>query len=61
MADDAHAARLGWKLTTEAAVPLYVSVISDTGGFRHANTNAEALHVVARVFLATGQPEHGAT
>src|SRR5450432_757038 len=35
----------GWPLTPEAAVPLYVSVISDTGGFRHANTNAEALHV----------------
>jgi phosphoesterase RecJ-like protein len=35
----------GWPLTMEAAVPLYVSLISDTGGFRHANTNAEALHV----------------
>lgn len=39
------AGRLGWPLTHEAAVPLYVSLISDTGGFRHANTNAEALHV----------------
>jgi phosphoesterase RecJ-like protein len=28
----------GWPLTMEAAVPLYVSLISDTGGFRHANT-----------------------
>ena len=35
----------GWPLTPQAAVPLYVSLISDTGGFRHANTNAEALHV----------------
>jgi phosphoesterase RecJ-like protein len=35
----------GWPLTQEAAVPLYVSLISDTGGFRHANTNAEALRV----------------
>jgi phosphoesterase RecJ-like protein len=35
----------GWPLTPEAAVPLYVSLISDTGGFRHANTNAEALRV----------------
>ncbi len=35
----------GWPITPEAAVPLYVSLISDTGGFRHANTNAEALHV----------------
>lgn len=39
------ARRLGWPLTTEAAVPLYVSLISDTGGFRHANTNAEVLRV----------------
>ena len=35
----------GWPVTAEAAVPLYVSLISDTGGFRHANTNAEALRV----------------
>ena len=35
----------GWPVTGEAAVPLYVSLISDTGGFRHANTNAEALRV----------------
>jgi phosphoesterase RecJ-like protein len=35
----------GWPLTIEAAIPLYVSLISDTGGFRHANTNAEALLV----------------
>ena len=39
------AQHLGWPVTSEAAVPLYVSLISDTGGFRHANTNAEALHV----------------
>jgi phosphoesterase RecJ-like protein len=39
------AQRLGWPLTVEAAVPMYVSLISDTGGYRHANTNAEALHV----------------
>ncbi|MGN6110671.1 MAG: DHH family phosphoesterase [Kofleriaceae bacterium] len=39
------AEREGWPITPEAAVPLYVSLISDTGGFRHANTNAEALHV----------------
>jgi phosphoesterase RecJ-like protein len=46
------AQRLGWKLTPEAAVPLYVSVISDTGGFRHANTNAEALHVGSSLVAA---------
>jgi phosphoesterase RecJ-like protein len=42
----------GWPLTAEAAVPLYVSVISDTGGFRHANTNAEALQVGAELVRA---------
>jgi phosphoesterase RecJ-like protein len=41
-----------WALTEEAAVPLYVSLISDTGGFRHANTNAEALRVGAELIRA---------
>jgi bifunctional oligoribonuclease and PAP phosphatase NrnA len=43
---------LNWPLTIEAAVPLYVSLISDTGGFRHANTNAEALRVAAELVHA---------
>jgi phosphoesterase RecJ-like protein len=42
----------GWPITIEAAVPLYVSLISDTGGFRHANTNAEALSVGAALIRA---------
>jgi len=42
----------GWPITSEAAVPLYVSLISDTGGFRHANTNAEALAVGAELIRA---------
>ena len=42
----------GWAVTMEAAVPLYVSLISDTGGFRHANTNAEALHVGSELIRA---------
>ncbi|HEU4729692.1 MAG TPA: DHH family phosphoesterase [Kofleriaceae bacterium] len=42
----------GWRITVEAAIPLYVSLISDTGGFRHANTNAEALHVGAELIRA---------
>jgi bifunctional oligoribonuclease and PAP phosphatase NrnA len=46
------AERLGWILTTEAAVPLYVSLISDTGGFRHANTNSEALRVGSELIRA---------
>lgn len=43
------AQQVGWEITAEAAVPLYVSLISDTGGFRHANTNAEALHVASEL------------
>jgi len=46
------AVREGWPITIEAAVPLYVSLISDTGGFRHANTNAEALSVAAALIRA---------
>ena len=46
------AIREGWPITNEAAVPLYVSLISDTGGFRHANTNAEALSVGAALIRA---------
>src|SRR5262245_2380083 len=46
------AEREHWPLTPEAAVPLYVSLISDTGGFRHANTNAEALRVGAELIRA---------
>jgi bifunctional oligoribonuclease and PAP phosphatase NrnA len=42
----------GWPVTVEAAIPLYVSLISDTGGFRHANTNAEALSVGAALVRA---------
>ena len=46
------AQHFGWTITPEAAVPLYVSLISDTGGFRHANTNAEALHVGSELVRA---------
>jgi bifunctional oligoribonuclease and PAP phosphatase NrnA len=46
------AAREGWPITIETAIPLYVSLISDTGGFRHANTNAEALYVGAELIRA---------
>ncbi|MEZ4360122.1 MAG: DHH family phosphoesterase [Kofleriaceae bacterium] len=46
------ARHLGWEITAEAAVPLYVSLISDTGGFRHANTNAEALRIGSELISA---------
>ena len=41
------ATRLGWPLTEDAAVALYVSLVTDTGSFRYANTNAEALRLAA--------------
>ncbi|HEY0990589.1 MAG TPA: DHH family phosphoesterase, partial [Kofleriaceae bacterium] len=50
------AMREGWPITLEAAVPLYVSLICDTGGFRLANTNAVALYVGAELSRAGGVP-----
>lgn len=41
------ARRLGWKLNPTAAVGLYVALVSDTGSFRYANTNAEAFALAA--------------
>lgn len=50
-----------WPMTADAAVSLYVSLISDTGGFRHANTNAEALQVGADLVSAGVVPSVVAT
>lgn len=41
------AAHLGWPLNPDAALALYVSLVTDTGSFRYANTNAEALRLAA--------------
>ncbi len=43
------AAQLGWPLTPDAAPGLYVSLVADTGSFRYANTNAEALRLAAEL------------
>jgi phosphoesterase RecJ-like protein len=48
------ATTLGWPLTAAAAVGIYVSLSSDTGSFRYANTNAEAFQLAARLVA-----EHG--
>lgn len=48
--------RLGWTIDKDAAIGLYVSLISDTGWFRHSNTNAEALQVAARLVECGAQP-----
>lgn len=48
--------KLGWTIDPDAATGLYVSLISDTGWFRHSNTNGEALHVAARLVDCGAQP-----
>lgn len=40
---------LGWAITREAALGIYLSIVSDTGGFRYANTNAQVLRLAARL------------
>ncbi len=50
------AERLGWTIDADAATGLYVSLISDTGWFRHSNTNGEALHVAARLVDCGARP-----
>jgi phosphoesterase RecJ-like protein len=45
---------LGWSPTREAALGMYVSIVSDTGGFRYANTNAEAFHIAADLVAERG-------
>jgi phosphoesterase RecJ-like protein len=47
---------LGWPIDRDAATALYVSLISDTGGFRHANTNAEALATASRLVGCGASP-----
>jgi phosphoesterase RecJ-like protein len=48
--------RLGWTIEADAAAALYVTLISDTGGFRHANTSAEALHLAGRLVERGADP-----
>jgi phosphoesterase RecJ-like protein len=50
------AERLGWTVDPDAATALYVSLISDTGWFRHSNTNGEALAIAARLVDCGAQP-----
>jgi len=47
---------LGWSIDPDAATALYVSLISDTGWFRHSNTNGEALQIAARLVECGAQP-----
>ncbi len=48
--------RLGLPLAPEIATAIYVTVLTDTGGFRNAATSAEALELAARLVRAGAQP-----
>jgi phosphoesterase RecJ-like protein len=43
------AARLGWKLTRDAAVCLYTGLVCDTGRFQYANTTPEVFALAAEL------------
>lgn len=40
---------LGWTLDSDAAVGMFVALVSDTGSFRYSNTSAEAFELAARL------------
>ena len=45
---------LGWPITKDAALGIYLSIVSDTGGFRYANTNGQVLRLAARLVDEAG-------
>jgi len=45
---------LGWELSSDAALGIWVALVSDTGSFRYSNTNAEALKLAARLVDSHG-------
>jgi phosphoesterase RecJ-like protein len=48
--------RLGLTPSSAAAEALYVSIVSDTGWFRYANTNVEVLRIAAELVEHGAQP-----
>jgi phosphoesterase RecJ-like protein len=48
---------LGWELSQAVARALYVGIVTDTGGFRFANTTARVLHVAASLLETGVDPE----
>jgi phosphoesterase RecJ-like protein len=50
------ATRLGVALSTAAAEALFVSLVSDTGSFRYANTDASVLRIAAELVDRGAQP-----
>jgi phosphoesterase RecJ-like protein len=51
------AVTLGAEITPDIAVALYVALLTDTGGFRFANTSARCLAVAAQLLAAGVEPE----
>ncbi len=48
---------LDWPLAPEAAMALYVAILTDTGGFRFSNTSARALRIAAELIELGTDPE----
>ena len=51
------AVALGQEITPQIAIGLYVAVLTDTGGFRFANTTARCLAVASQLLAAGVEPE----
>ena len=51
------AVALGIEITPQIAVALYVAILTDTGGFRFANTTARCLAVASQLLAAGVEPE----
>ena len=51
------AATLGLEITPKVATGLYVAILTDTGGFRFANTTARCLAVASQLLAAGVEPE----
>ncbi len=51
----------GWPITPTIAQNLYTALLTDTGGFRHENTDTRALADAARLAALGADPAHVAT
>jgi phosphoesterase RecJ-like protein len=51
------AVTLGQDITPQMAVGLYVAILTDTGGFRFANTTARCLAIASQLLAAGVEPE----
>ena len=51
----------GWEITPGMATNLYTALVTDTGGFRHENTDAAALETAARLARYGVEPSYVTT